>query len=140
MGLNVRPLEIGDYENILVGWWQDWGFSVPPKEFLPVDALCGMIVYDDDTPVCAGFIYFTNASVAWIDWVISNKQYRKKPHRSEAINKLVDSLTDVAKYSGFKFAYALIKNDKLVSRYEKLGYTKGGSYTEEMIKVLHHGT
>jgi hypothetical protein len=38
--------------------------------------------------------------------------------------------------SGSKYAYALIKNNSLIKTYEDLGYTKGDSYTSEMIKLL----
>ena len=53
---DIRQLQEGDYENILVNWWKDWGWEPPQKDFLPEDGKGGMIIYDGDTPVCAGFI------------------------------------------------------------------------------------
>ena len=82
MPLEIKALEDSDYENILCKWWKDWDWEAPPKDFLPDNGKGGLIVYDGDTPVCAGFIYVTNSAVSWVDWIISNKQYRKKPHRS----------------------------------------------------------
>jgi hypothetical protein len=93
-----------------------------------------MIVYDGNTPVCAGFIYVTNSKVAWVDWIISNKKYRDR--RSEAISMLVESLTNICQSNGAKFVYALLKHNGLVSTYEKLGYIAGDSYNKEMIKAL----
>lgn len=136
MTINIRPLNTNDYSDILVGWWKDWGFEAPPKDFLPEDGTSGLIVYVDDVPVCAGFIYMTNSKIAWIDWIISNKNFREKPTRVEAIKHLIDTLTSMAKNLKYTYAYALIKNERLVNIYQEVGYTKGVAYTEEMIKLL----
>ncbi len=136
MKFNIIPLKYEDYDNILVEWWKDWGWVAPMREFLPQDGEGGIIVYDGDTPVCAGFLYNTNSKVAWVDWIISNKQYRVKPNRKEAIELLIDSLTSMAKGMGKSFTYALIKHNGLIQTYESLGYTQGDSYNKEMIKAL----
>jgi hypothetical protein len=136
MIFDIRPLNEDDYETILVDWWKDWKWEAPHKEFLPSDGTGGLIVYDKDTPVCAGFIYLTNSKVAWVDWIISNKNYRKKPNRQQAIELLIHTLTNLCKRNGAKFSYALIKHKGLIDTYKTLGYTKGDSYSQEMIKAL----
>jgi hypothetical protein len=136
MELELRHLYDTDYDEILVGWWKQWNWEPPTKDFLPDDGKGGIIIYDGDTPICAGFIYVTNSEVAWVDWIISNKEYRIKDKRREAIKLLIESLTNICKNTGSKYAYALIKNQSLIKTYENLGYTKGGSYTSEMIKLL----
>jgi hypothetical protein len=136
MELHIRELNETDYDDILVGWWNQWGWKSPEKDFLPNNGKGGVIVFDGDTPVCAGFMYLTNSKVAWVDWIISNKEYIKKPQRKDAIKLLVSSLTDICKKAGSKYSYALIKNQSLIEMYESLGYIKGDSYTGEMIKVL----
>lgn len=134
MPLTIRTLSHNDYDTILVGWWEGWNWTPPAKDFLPLNGVGGMIVFDGDTPICAGFTYTTNSSVAWVDWIISNPEYRKKPYRKEAIAWLIAALTDVCQSSGHKYVYALIKSKPLISVYESLGYTKADSYTTEMIK------
>jgi RimJ/RimL family protein N-acetyltransferase len=136
MELTIRQLNENDYQETLVNWWKDWGWIAPEKDFLPDDGMGGYIVYDGEIPICAGFIYVTNSRVAWVDWIISNKNYREKEKRREAIKTLIESLTNISKMSGSKYAYALIKNKSLIQTYEKLGYTRGDSYTSEMIKIL----
>lgn len=136
MELTIRQLNERDYQEILVDWWKDWGWTAPEKDFLPDDGMGGYIVYDGEIPICAGFIYVTNSRVAWVDWIISNKQYKEKSKRREAISMLIESLTNISKMSGSKYAYALIKNNSLIKTYENLGYVKGSSYTSEMIKLL----
>jgi hypothetical protein len=136
MELYIRELNESDYDNILVAWWKQWGWEPPQRDFLPDNGKGGIIVYDQDTPICAGFMYITNSKVAWVDWIISNKEYTKKPHRKDAIKLLVSTLTGICKNTGSKYVYALIKSRHLIETYEQLGYIKGDRYTSEMIKLL----
>jgi len=134
MKFNTTPLQHEDYDNILKGWWKDWEWEAPSRDFLPQDGQGGIMVWDGDTPVCAGFLYNTNSKVAWVDWIISNKDYKES--RKEALSILIQTLTSVAKNLDNKFAYALIKHNGLIGVYEQQGYTTGDSYNKEMIKVL----
>ena len=136
MELEIRPLYNTDYEEILIEWWKQWNWEAPAKDFLPDDGKGGMIVFDGYTPICAGFIYVTNSKVAWVDWIISNKEYRIKDKRKEAIRLLIESLTNICKNTGSKYGYALIKNQSLIQVYKDLGWSKGDGYTSEMIKIL----
>jgi hypothetical protein len=136
MELTIRNLNESDYHNILVDWWIQWNWEPPKRNFLPDNGMGGIIVYDGETPVCAGFLYITNSDVSWVDWIISNKEYKVKDKRREAIILLISSLTNIAKNSGAGYAYALIKNNSLIKTYEDLGYIKGDTYTSEMIKLL----
>jgi hypothetical protein len=136
MEFNIRPLGETDYEDILVGWWKDWKWTPPLKDFLPSDGKGGVMVLDNDIPVCAGFVYMTNSKVAWVDWIISNREYKKKPQRQQALSLLIKTLTDTCKNSGNKFCYALLKNKSLTKTYEDLGYIAADSYSQEMIKKL----
>jgi hypothetical protein len=136
MTLKIRELNDSDYEDILVGWWKDWGWEPPQKDFLPNDGKGGIIIYDGDVPICAGYMYLTNSKVGWVDWIISSKSYTNKKLRKDAITLLVSRLTEICQLVGCKYVYALIKNQSLINTYEGLGYIKGDSYTSEMIKVL----
>ena len=107
MKFTTRPLNSEDYEAILVVWWKAWGWDAPLRDFLPQNGEGGIMVMDGDIPVCAGFIYNTNSKVAWVDWIISNKDYKES--RSEAIVLLVETLTSIAKNLDNNYAYALIK-------------------------------
>jgi hypothetical protein len=136
MTFNIRKLNSTDYDDVLVDWWKDWGWEPPAKDFLPDDAEGGLIVLDNDIPVCAGFIYITNSKVAWVDWIISNKNYTDKKRKHTAVKLLVETLTNTCKNNGHKYAYALIKHKGLVDTYKELGYINADNYTQEMIKVL----
>jgi hypothetical protein len=136
MALIIRPLNENDYDNTLVQWWHNWGWEPIDKEFLPEDGKGGLMVLDDEEPVCAGFMYATNSKVAWVDWIVSSDTYRKKPERSEAIKLLVETLTNICRNTGHKYSYALIKHPGLSELYEELGYVKGDKQVSEMIKLL----
>ena len=136
MELSIRPLNDRDYEDLLVGWWRDWKWPAPDKDFLPSDGTGGIMVMHGDIPICAGFMYATNSKVAWVEWVISNRNYRDKENRAKAILLLVSTITDICKNSGFKYCYATLKSQSLIHIYEDLGYVSGGSDGVEMIKKI----
>lgn len=134
--LRIRPLESSDYDEILVKWWEAWGWAPPKRDFLPEDGKGGLMVMDGDVPVCAGFMYVTNSKAAWCDWIISSNTYREKPYRKEGLKMLIDSITSVCKDAGYKYVYALIRSKPLIETYRSLGYTQADSYSTEMIKAL----
>lgn len=134
MPLEIKQIIEGDYENILLKWWEDWGWKAPSKDFLPQDGLGGVIVYDEDEPICAGFVYVTNSSVSWVDWIVSSKAYRKKPQRQEAIKLLISTLTEVCKKGGAKYVFSNNNNQFLIEHFKKQGYVVGSENSTELIK------
>ena len=134
MELEIRSLLDTDYQEILVSWWEQWNWVAPEKDFLPDDGKGGMIVYDGDTPICAGFIYVTNSKVAWVDWIVSNKEYRVKGKRKEAIKLLIDSLTNICKNIGSKYVFSNNNNRFLVDYFIESGYISGCKNSVELIK------
>lgn len=131
--LNIRALTPRDYDDFLADWWLGWKWEPPRQDFLPDTGFC---VYDKDTPICAGFVYITNSKVAWVDWIISNPKYRRKPHRKNAIKLLIEFITESLASGGFGYAYALIKHPALIEVYKENGYFVGDKYQVEMIKSL----
>jgi len=136
MQLNIIPLKETDYENILCGWWRDWRWSPPLKDFLPDNGKGGFIVYDGDIAVCAGFMYITNSKAIWCDWIISNINYKDRVKRKEALELLINTISNKAELLGMKYIYALIKNKPLIDTYKKVGFIAASSYNQEMIKKI----
>ncbi|MDA8940728.1 hypothetical protein N9H34_01195 [bacterium] len=136
MKLNIKPLKVSDYDNTLVGWWNDWRWTAPAKDFLPENGTGGFMVYDKDTPICAGFMYTTNSEAVWCDWIISNIHYKNRQNRKDALELLVETITNQAKKLNKKYVYALIKNKPLINVYKKIGYEEASTYSIEMIKKL----
>jgi hypothetical protein len=134
--LEIRVLNEHDYSQTLVRWWMEWGWTPPKRDFLPDDGKGGFIVFDDDIPVCAGFMYVTNSKVAWVDWIISNKKYTDRDKRDKALDILLQTLVNLCNSLEKKYIYALIKHPNLINRYKKHGFILGDTYTGEMIKQL----
>lgn len=136
MGILVRALNASDYDEILVGWWKDWGWDAPARDFLPDDATGGLIVFDGDEPVCAGFMYTMNAKVSWVEWIVSSKTYRKKPTRKECLELLIHTLTHICKSKGAKYVFSNNNNKHLIECFTNSGYIKGCTNSTELIKIL----
>ena len=94
--MDIRQLTEEDYDNTLLKWWDQWGFTPPSKSNLPNNGTGGIILSINDTPVCAGFLYETNSGMAWCEFIVTNKEY-KESDRPAAIVKLIESLTILAK-------------------------------------------
>ena len=136
MKFNIQSLKPTDYEDILVGRWKDWRWTPPVKDFLPDDGQGGYMVYDGNTPVCAGFMYITNSKVVWCEWIISNFHYKDREKRKQALDLLIDTITFVAKGLDKKYVYTLTKNNSLKQAFKDFGYVEASSYTTELIKKL----
>lgn len=134
--LHVRSLTSEDYSENLVKWWNDWKWTAPPREFLPDNGLGGFMVCDEDYPVVAGFLYTTNSSVAWVEFIVSNIEYRHKENRKKAIRLLILTLEELAKINGKKYIYSSLKSEPLINAYMDCGFVKGSSNTQEMIKTI----
>ena len=35
MDFSIRKLKTSDYNDVLKGWWKDWGWQAPAQDFLP---------------------------------------------------------------------------------------------------------
>jgi hypothetical protein len=136
MGMLVRKLNENDYDDILVKWWSDWGWDAPNKDFLPDNGTGGLIVFDGENPVCAGFIYATNSKVAWVEWIVSSKTYRKKPNRREALDLLIYTLTSLCKNTDVKYVFSNNDNKNLIESFMRIGFKKGSTNSTELIKIF----
>jgi len=137
MNLEIRPLKEEDYEDILCKWWKEWNWTSPPsREFLPNNGTGGYIVYDGDTAIVAGFLYDTNSSVAWCDWIISNINYTDRTNRKEAIEFLINTITEYARGLKKQYMYANNTSQPLINIYKNLGYKQGSTSITELIKTL----
>lgn len=131
----VRRLTEEDYPE-LCDWWNFWpGWKPIERDMLPENGTCGLMVYKGDINICAGFLYFTNSKIAWQEFNISNFNYKDKD-RKEAIQLLINELSNIAEGKGFKVIFTSVKNPNLIKHYEACGFSTGSKGTIEMIKKL----
>ena len=133
--MEVRFLTSDDYDT-LSSWWKDWRWTAPPRDMLPEDGLSGVMVHKDGEEICAGFIYFTNSSTAWIEFIVSNFHYRQDD-RQDALIFLINVLTELIKDKGsYKYIYTSLKSKSLIERYSECGFKMGSTNCSEMIKII----
>lgn len=127
----VRQLKESDYDQLLK-WWSWWNFTAPPKECLPQNGTCGLMITKDGIDICAGFIYFTNSKIAWIEFIVSNPEYRDKDRR-EAIETLIIELSNIIRNKKFHVVFTTLVKKSLMDRFETCGFVKGDTGSTQMI-------
>jgi hypothetical protein len=134
MELKVRKLEENDWDT-LVKWWKWWRWPVMPKGFLPDNGTGGLMVYKENTPIVAGFLYFTNSDGVLLEWVISSPEYREKD-RKQALELLISTAEETCKLAGKKHMFSIGRNKHLIETHRKLGWTVDKSPSYELIKNI----
>ena len=86
---------IDDYNKTLVRWWEEYNWTPPPLECLPN----GYIIFNNETPIYAGFIFYTGTPLAWLEFVIGNKKASVEQKKGGLL-KLVDVISTIAKDKG----------------------------------------
>ena len=136
MKLQVNLIEEGDYSKFCE-WWKWNRFPVPPREYLPNNGLGGLkITNENGIDICAGYLYETNSSLAWIEFIVASPEIKDKEVRKEALTDLIRYLTVYAQQKGFKGVFASIKSQSLIDKYIEVGYSASlPVHTELTIKL-----
>lgn len=134
MELNVRGIKESDWET-MQEWWNKWGWPQMSKDLLPLDGCGGVIVCKGDQPIMVGFLYLTNSKVAWLEWIVSNPDYREDD-RKEALELLINTLENVAISQGYEIILSIGRNKGLIETHKKLGYTVDDSPSYEITKKI----
>lgn len=136
MKLNVRELRESDWETLTNFWksWPEWK-TPPTKELLPLNGCGGVMICKGEEPVMAGFLYLTNSKVAWLEWIVSNPDYREDD-RKEALELLINTLENVAISQGYEIILSIGRNKGLIETHKKLGYTVDDNPSYEITKKI----
>jgi hypothetical protein len=135
MDFSVRLLNENDYDDILTKWWGDWGGVVPSRDALPNNGTGGFMISKGDVDICAGYAYFTNSSIAFCEFIVSNINYREKD-RNKAIEFLIETTCLACKEAGYRFMWASVQNKNLVNKYKNAGYKETEKNCIELVKHL----
>lgn len=130
----TRSINENDWST-LVSWWKWWRWPEPERSFLPENATGGLMVEKNSIPIVAGFIYTTNSSVALLEWIVSNPEYKEKD-RKEAIELLINEAEDIIKKQGYKYIFSMGRNKQLLDIHENLGWDIDKKVSHEIIKKL----
>jgi hypothetical protein len=98
-------------------WWAVHKWPAVPQEALPST---GLVVVGPNGPICAGFLYSTDSSLAWLEWVVGNPLC-DKILRDEALDLLIPALLAEAHKSGKSQVFSSVQHPALLKRYKKFG-------------------
>ena len=110
--MNTRTLTESDYE-ILTDWWKAWGWPVIVKDMLPDNGTGGIMIENEGENVVAGFLYWSNSKMVWLDWIISNPK-TNRDIRQEAIKKLILTAEHMTKEAGSKYMMSISRSNSLL--------------------------
>ena len=132
--MNTRTLTESDYE-ILSEWWIAWSWPVMAKDMLPDNGTGGIMVEHEGENIVAGFLYWSNSKLVWLDWIISNPKV-SSDIRQEAIKKLILTAEHMTKKAGSKYMMSISRSNSLLKTHKELGWTIDPDPSHEMIKVI----
>ncbi len=132
--MNTRTLTESDYL-ILSDWWKAWGWPVMAKDMLPDNGTGGIMVENKGENIVAGFLYWSNSKLVWLDWIISNPNADKKI-RKQAIEMLILTAEQMVKDAGSKYMMSISRSNSLLKIHEKIGWSIDKTPSHEMIKVI----
>lgn len=102
---------------VLKEWWSQYGWEAPQLETLPKT---GFIALSEGKPVVAGFLYKTDSSMAFMDWIIGDKN-ASALSRGKGAHLVVSSIIQDARESGFQVLYTVTANQPLIESYKRQG-------------------
>ena len=102
-------------------WFKHLGFDAPTKNIL---STLGFTV-KNDIDICSGFLYISNSSLAYIEFVIANPK-AKRGDRKEAVSFLLTHLQELAKSKGYELIMIITATPGFSNNLVKnFGYIKG---------------
>lgn len=118
--MKIYPLNLDKDYDVLVRWWEGYGWPAPSKDILPTN---GFIVKKDEVGVVAGFCYKTDSSMMLFEWIIGNPNIEKET-RKDGQTLLIRFVKLWAKTNGFNYLFTMTKNSGLEQRLLDNGFKK----------------
>jgi hypothetical protein len=132
--MNTRTLTESDWET-LSDWWKAWKWPVMAKDMLPDNGTGGIMVENEGENIVAGFLYWSNSKLVWLDWIISNPKV-SRDIRQEAIKKLILTAEHMTKEAGSKYMMSISRSNSLLKTHEQMGWNIDKTPSHEMVKII----
>lgn len=118
---------------LMVIWWSERGFPPTPLQML---SKTGVVAESDDgLPLAAGFLYATDSGLAQISHLVGDKLISRE-ERGEALDRIILSLSQIAKGAGFVLVSGATNIPGLVERYKRLGFIVCDENVSHLAKEL----
>ena len=121
---------------MLEKWWAAWGWPAVSKDILPDNGTGGVMVEHDGKPIVAGFIYWSNSGLCWLDWIVSDPNGSKRT-RPLAVKLLIETVEIMVKDAGKKCIMSISRSNSLLKIHKKLGWNVDENPSHEMIKIIN---
>lgn len=123
------PFVLKDHYHVLCDWWSGHHWPVVPIEMLPST---GIVASVGDEMVAAGFLYLTDSSVAWIEWLVTNPSASLKS-RLRGLDHVVARLTEEAYAGTRRVIFTSSNNEGLINRLKNHGFQVGDTNTTQLL-------
>lgn len=116
-----------DYVSV-AKWWLGHKWPVVEKKSLPKT---GFIVDN----VCAGFLYKTDSSIAWLEFIIANPRSSKE-ERSEGLNAVIEAAIKHASDEGFTTVFSSLQHPGLINRFKEHGFQERDNNMTNVMRTI----
>ena len=134
MKLTTRNITEKDW-GMLCSWWKGHKWPIPNNDALPENGTGGIIVEENNIPVIAGFIFKTNSKGCWLEFIISDPNY--KNDRSRIIDKLIDDAEKIAIDMGFKYMLFIGKSNGIRKSMRNKGWLEDPQPSHELMRKIN---
>lgn len=103
---------------LLSEWWKGHGWPPVRKELL---SQFGLMVYKNEIPLAAGWLYLTTSKFGWLEFLVTNPLAPRK-QTTIALKCLIERLIQEAKDFGVLSIFSSLNSKGLIKMYKKVGF------------------
>ena len=116
--VTVRGFKYSDDYDTISTWWKKHGSFAPKKPHLSDN---GFIVYVDDSPICAGWVYNTDSAICVFEFVVSNPDATKED-RDLGLRQLIEYVKAWSEFKGYDLIYTSINISAYINKLKDSGF------------------
>lgn len=120
-----------DYQTVS-DWWTAHQWPVIPLSSL---SSTGFIVKDNENSYLAGWVYYTNSDIAWLEFIVANPEFNGEL-RDQAFDLFFDVVLNYIKIKNFKKVFTSVKHPSLKKRLENNHFLKTDEEMTNFVRSL----
>lgn len=130
--MKIRLMDTEKDLDTIKRWWKDFD-GTEMHEVILSDI--GIMAYDDDNDICAGWLFETNSYVAMVGWFISDSKLNKTIV-DKGLKMVVREAERLSSSFGYKILTTYSKNKSMIRRLKGLDYIEGDLDMTQLVKSL----
>ena len=117
----IRPIKVEDF-TYLIKWWESYDHcNVPSSDLLPNKGLGGLVVEKEGKPIMAAFMYLTNSTIGYLDFLVRDPNYKGKD-KNQMLWDLQDACGKCLLEQGCRLIWGMTSYDSIANMAEKIGH------------------